>query len=122
MNYYDLNMSRRESSSMVKFIFGWVFVSGFLLIFFGGSSTAQVRQIDKQPVRKNLGQDGTLVNWTEPVIETKFDGSERHYLMFEGAVYLDDSSLPHVVTNIKTSGQSTVTADLLNLVFEPLSQ
>lgn len=107
---------------MVKFIFGWVFVSGFLLLFFGGSSTAQVKQIDKQPVRKNLDQDGALVNWTEPVIETKFDGSERHYLMFEGAVYLDDSSLPHVVTNIKTSGQSTVTANLLNLVFEPLSQ
>lgn len=84
-------------------------------------SFAQVRQIDKQQKEKASGHAGVTINWAEPVQEVKFDGSKRYYLMFEDAVYLDDTSLPWMVINVPTSGQSTVTASLSNLVFEAVT-
>lgn len=83
---------------------------------------AQVKQIDKQQKVKSVFRDGTAIVWSEPVEELKFDGSRRKYLMFEGAVYLDDTSLPNVVSHIKVSANSTATVSLINPVFEPLTQ
>lgn len=81
----------------------------------------QVRQIDKRQAAVGRIADGEAINWTDPVTEVKYDGSTRHYLMFEGAIYLDDTSLPYVVNNIRSSRQATVTATLSNLVFESVS-
>lgn len=81
---------------------------------------AQVKQIDKRQALTSQKIDGETVNWADPLTEVKYDGSTRHYLMFEGAIYLDDTSLPYVVQNIRTSRQTTVAATLSNLVFEPM--
>lgn len=73
----------------------------------------------------NLSRVKTNVDelkWGSPVTEVKFDGSTRTYLMFEGAVYLDDNSLPNVLRTFKVLRGQTVRANLQNTRFEPLTE
>ncbi len=82
---------------------------------------AQIRSKDATGTFASEKVQGTPIQWSEPVTELKFDGSVRRYLMFDGAVYLDDTSLPHVISTVKTSSATTVDAELKELRFEPLS-
>ena len=68
----------------------------------------------------NVGADRLV--WSEPVSEVTFDGSKKSYLMFEGAVYVDDTSLPTVIRNVRVSSENTLKATLEEMVFEPLTE
>lgn len=61
------------------------------------------------------------IDWEDAVVETKYDGSERTYLYFDGAVFLNDNNLPYVITNVSISNGSNLTASLIDQRFEPLS-
>ena len=76
---------------------------------------------DKASVKKKSDTEKLL--WGDPVTEVKFDGSTRTYLMFEDAVYLDDTSLPTAIRKFKVGGASnTLQASLTQTLFEPLSE
>lgn len=122
MNYYDLNMSSKGFELRFGLHSGRLMFIILSIFLVETPVWAQVKQIDKQQKVKSVFRDGTAIVWSEPVEELKFDGSRRKYLMFEGAVYLDDTSLPNVVSHIKVSANSTATVSLINPVFEPLTQ
>ena len=86
-----------------------------LVVFESGAQVAKFQ--DKAVRRKNV----ETINWSESVKELKYDGSSRTYMMFDGAVYLDDTSVPHVVRNIKVSGRNSLKASLTQTRFEPIS-
>ncbi|MFT6026675.1 MAG: hypothetical protein ACI8P5_000928, partial [Bacteroidia bacterium] len=69
-------------------------VFGMLFICFSTITFAQ-KQLAKKA--SNTLNTGKAIDWSEPVIEVKYDGSSKAYLFFEGAVYLDDTSLPHLI-------------------------
>ncbi|MCF8277429.1 MAG: type IX secretion system sortase PorU [Flavobacteriales bacterium] len=61
------------------------------------------------------------VNWKAPIKEVTFDGSEKTHLFFEGAVYLNESSLPSYIRNIRTSSGNSLQASFADIQFEPLT-
>lgn len=95
-------------------------ISVFALLLVGSiaSASAQKRVNEKAAYGTNGGK---VLNWSDPITEIKYDGSAKAYLLFEGAVYLDDTSLPHVVENIRVSSSSSIEPDLVDMVFEPLN-
>ena len=86
---------------------------------------AQIRQTSNKTsssgLRATIPQTVDAIIWDEPVTEVTFDGSSKTYLFFNGAVFLGEESLPHVVQNLKVSSNSSIQASLRNLKFEALS-
>lgn len=80
-------------------------------------------QQSRVPLSRSVKVDKDLitVKWLEPVTEVKYDGSKRSYLMFEGAIYLDDNSLPYVVNNLRVRSGNTLKVTLANTKFQQLS-
>jgi hypothetical protein len=99
-----------------------LFVFAFAALF----SVFSIQSVFSQSSFRNtkVSQDEKLqkINWTEPVVEVKFDGSTRTYPMFEGAVYLDDTSLPYVVKKVKVARQNKLKANLSQTRFESVSE
>lgn len=58
----------------------------------------------------------------EPVKEVKYDGSTRSYLMFEGAIFLGDDAIPHLVENIPLRRGNELQVSLKNARFESLTE
>ncbi|MGB0368895.1 MAG: C25 family cysteine peptidase, partial [Flavobacteriales bacterium] len=90
----------------------------FLFFAAVAQTSAQKQLVSKYAVGN---KDGKAVRWMQPVSEVKYDGSSKTYLLFEGAVFLDETSLPHVVQNVPVSGSNSVKPRLENVRFEPLS-
>ncbi|MCB9185673.1 MAG: type IX secretion system sortase PorU [Flavobacteriales bacterium] len=65
--------------------------------------------------------DVETVEWRDPVVELKYDGSKRTYPFFEGAIFLKDDNLPYIVKNVRVSPINTIEAVLLEQNFEPLT-
>lgn len=78
-----------------------------------------VRQASSEVSRTMNGLD--IISWKDAQVEVKFDGSKRIYPMFEGAVFLEDNSLPYCVKNIQLRVGDDVLPKLMNTSFEPLS-
>jgi hypothetical protein len=93
-------------------------VFGMLFICFSTITFAQ-KQLAKKA--SNTLNTGKAIDWSEPVIEVKYDGSSKAYLFFEGAVYLDDTSLPHLIENIAVSSYNSIKPKLTDARFTPLS-
>lgn len=95
----------------------------FCAFLFLTSSVVFGQQSRVGSIQQNkLKSDGDYLNWGAPITEVKFDGSRRTYLMFEGAVYLDDTSLPSVVRKFKVVRGNSVRAFLESPRFEPLTR
>ncbi|MCB9205292.1 MAG: type IX secretion system sortase PorU [Flavobacteriales bacterium] len=70
-------------------------------------------------LRSKNDADGSIkIDWVDPVKELKYDGSSRTYLMFEGAVYLDDTSLPNAIHKIKVGARNDLRVNLIDAKFE----
>lgn len=95
-----------------------IWLSGLVLL---GVNSVVSAQVMSQIGRSAAVRTGTQITWGEPITEIKYDGSKRTYLMFAGAVYLDDTNLPHLVNNIKVSNGVSVDARLTNTSFAPLT-
>ena len=95
-------------------------ISVFVLFscLFSTTVFGQKQALNKQSYAK---QSGKILNWSNPITEVKYDGSTHSYLFFEGAVFLDETSLPHAIENIKVSSSSTVIPSLTNQLFQPLT-
>ena len=91
------------------------------VLLFGVSLTgiSQKRLDNKSAVNV---KGGKTVSWDEPVTEVKYDGSTKTYLLFKGAVFLDETSLPHLIEKFPVSSSVTVNSALSDVRFEPLSQ
>lgn len=85
----------------------------------GGSMV--LAQISAQTSRTAGSNAAVIIEWGEPLTEIKYDGSRRIYLMFDGAVFLDDTNLPYVVRNIKVSAGVDLDARLVDTKFAPLT-
>ncbi len=72
-------------------------------------------------LQRTVAEGTDIIQWMEPVSEVKYDGSTKTFVMFDGAVYLDDSSLPYAIRNIRVSPENTLQASLEDMQFEPLS-
>jgi hypothetical protein len=92
---------------------------GFFLTHQLQTVVAQQRLVTAKSPVSDIG--GNRIDWEDPVTEIKYDGTTRSYLLFEGAVYLDESSLPYVVHNIKVSPDNTVKANLKDERYVPLT-
>ena len=93
-----------------------VLVAG-LLVYALGAIAQQNRFVSRAAAL----QGSEKVKWSEPVTEIKYDGSTRTYLLFEGARFIDEESLPYVMRSVKVNNLTTVSFALEEMVFEPLS-
>ncbi|MDP6908598.1 MAG: type IX secretion system sortase PorU, partial [Flavobacteriales bacterium] len=94
-------------------------VFGLLLVFGISQIHAQKNPIFYAPTKKV--DDDEFINWKEPIVEVKYDGSTRTYLMFDGAVFLDDTSIPNWIKNVKVSSTSSIQPSFTDLQFENLT-
>ncbi|MBP9151167.1 MAG: type IX secretion system sortase PorU [Flavobacteriales bacterium] len=76
---------------------------------------------ERNNVQRVTANGSDVLIWSDPVSEVKYDGSRKSFVMFDGAVYLDDTSLPFAVRNIRVSAENTIKANLDEMVFEPLT-
>ncbi|MFM1875192.1 MAG: hypothetical protein RL266_929 [Bacteroidota bacterium] len=93
----------------------------FVSLVFIGHYQLSSAQTTSKVGRAASAKTATIINWIEPITEIKYDGSKRTYLMFEGAVYIDDTNLPHLVKNVKISSGMTLDATLVDARYVPLS-
>ena len=87
-------------------------VFGMLFIGFSTLTSAQKQRANITLSTLNTGK---AIDWSEPVVEVKYDGSSKAYLFFEGAVYLDDTSLPHLIENIAVSSYNSIKPKLTDV-------
>jgi len=96
----------------------------FCLVLFQGKdafSQKTVANSERSIMQRVTANGSDVLIWSEAVSEVKYDGSKKSFIMFEGAVYLDDSSLPVAIRNIQVSGENTIKANLEAMIFEPLT-
>lgn len=95
-----------------------IVLSTILLCGFASNAQQSLMSPDKGD---KTSSDLETLDWGDPITEVKFDGSTRTYLMFEDAVYLDDTSLPSVIRKFKVVRGNAVRASFDRVEFEPLS-
>ncbi len=96
----------------------------FCLVLFQGKdafSQKTVANSERSIMQRVTANGSDVLIWSEAVSEVKYDGSKKSFIMFEGAVYLDDSSLPVAIRNIQVSGENTIKANLEAIIFVPLA-
>lgn len=119
----------RKSNTM-RPITSPVYITFFWFLTLGLTASGQVRTTSD--VRSSVAQraaqkteqkaDGlTPIQWNEVVKEVKYDGTERRFLYFEGAIYADGRSLPMYHILRKVGGTNTLRASIADARFEALS-
>lgn len=72
---------------------------------------------------KALKTDGiSMIKWAEPLVEAKYDGSIKTFLICEGGIFMDETSLPHIILREKVANNTTLRAELTEMTFENMSQ
>lgn len=72
---------------------------------------------------KGLKADGrSTIRWSDPLVETKYDGSVKTFLICEGGIFMDETSLPHIVLREKVANNTSLRAELTEMTFETMSQ
>ncbi|MFC2175525.1 type IX secretion system sortase PorU, partial [Bacteroidota bacterium] len=96
---------------------------GFLVLLSSEGLFAQkvgFEKVRREKVRRENVEGLDTIKWFPLVTEPKYDGSEKQFMMFEGAVFLDSTSLPYAIKNIPLSGSSTVRPVLSETTFSGL--
>ena len=96
------------------------FVFGLFFLFNSVQSFGQKSSFLKTDQQKT--RNSSAIKWLEPVEEIKYDGSKRTYLMFEGAVYLDDTATPHLIKNVSVGSSNSIKPTLSDMAFAELSE
>lgn len=110
--YFTMYLPQMKTP-LTAIVFGLLFMTAMPEVF------GQRKTISRSSINKV--DNAERLSWTAPVVEVKYDGSSRTYLMFEGAVYLDDTSIPNVIRNMKVSSASSIRPTLTNATYAPLS-
>ncbi|MBL4587474.1 MAG: type IX secretion system sortase PorU [Flavobacteriales bacterium] len=97
-----------------------VVIIGLLFLLSFSHVLGQQRVVPKTAISKDASAE--VVDWKEPFVEKLFDGSSKTFLMFEGAVYLDDTFVPSIIRNIRVSASRGVQATLTNTTFVSLTK
>jgi hypothetical protein len=84
-------------------------------------ATAQISKVGNVTIKSVLPVGVERIEWKTPAREVGFDGSERIFLMFDGAIFDSEQSLPTVLTNIRVGHSNTIKATLQQTRFEQLN-
>ena len=84
-------------------------------------ATAQISKVGNVATKSVLPVGVERIDWKIPAREVGFDGTERIFLMFDGAIFDSEQSLPMVLQNIRVGNSNTIKASLQQTRFEQLT-